>query len=220
MSKDSAFAVQYSLRALGQKVRADGVVGSETRAALDALPENQKKAIVELQALLPKAQSVGNSRVRFTTAEVDSAVPRISQKIGVPASYYQFLIPIENFVVAGGFETTVSGSFRGLGQFNRQTWDGLRRLGRNLPAFEEGSAQLNASLYAIGFLYLENKRAYEASFKGRVFTHEIAYLYHNQGAPAAEQYLTSGRLVYPKQSEAAVAAVAAARNQHVKESWA
>ncbi|WP_202630570.1 hypothetical protein, partial [Deinococcus alpinitundrae] len=95
----------------------------------------------------------------------------------------QFLIPIENFVVAGGFETTVSGSFRGLGQFNRQTWDGLRRLGRNLPAFEEGSAQLNASLYAIGFLYLENKRAYEASFKGRVLTHEIAYLYHNQGAP-------------------------------------
>lgn len=219
MSKDSALAVQYSLRALGQKVRADGIVGSETRNALEALPATQKKAIVELQALLPKAQSVAG-RVRFTNAEINSAVARISSEIGAPASYYQFLIPIENFVVAGGFETTVSGSFRGLGQFNRQTWDGLRRLGRNLPAFEEGSSQLNASLYAIGFLYLENKKAYEGSFKGRVFTNEIAYLYHNQGAPAAEQYLTSGRLVYPKQSANAVAVVAAARNQHVKESWA
>lgn len=186
---------------------------------MDALPPVQKKAIVELQALLPKAQSAAG-RVRFTDAEINGAVARISSEIGVPASYYKFLMPIENFVVAGGIETTVSGSFRGLGQFNRQTWDGLRRLGRNLPQYEEGTSQLNASLYAIGFLYLENKKAYESTFKGRVFTNEIAYLYHNQGAPAAGQYLTSGKLVYPKQSNSAVAVVAAARNQHVKEGWA
>lgn len=218
-ARDGAKAVQYTLRALGKPVAADGVIGPRTDAAISSLTGQDRALVESLKARVAKSsQRPGWMFVSYATAR--NAVDAAHAETGAPLSYLAKILPIENVEVQGGYETTTSGTFRGLGQFNEQTWNGLRRLGHPLPPFSEGAVKPDVAMKAVGYLYKENRRSHVASFPGSEFTDELGYLYHNQGAPAAQRYLRTGQLVYPKQSEHALSVAASARSQHAKENRA
>lgn len=217
---DKTFAMQYTLRALGKNVQADGLLGNQTRSAISSLSGQERQILTTLQNQLPNRRSTVPGRIFFTSKELADGIGRVSSEQSVPNSFLADMVELENYVVPGGVETTTTGNFRGLGQFNRTTWDALIRLGANLPPWERGVTTVLDSLRAAAYLWKENRRAYLQQNPGRIFTDEIAYLYHNQGAPAAVRFLRTGKLVYPDQSDKAVRVAAVARSQHEKENWA
>lgn len=217
--RDGAKAVQYTLRALGKPVSADGIIGPQTRAAVSSLT-GQDRALVEAleSRVAPPSQRPGWMFVSYATAR--NAIDAAHAETGVPLSYLASILPLENVEVTGGYKTTTSGTFRGLGQFDEQTWNGLRRLGYPLPSFGDGAVRPETAMKAVAYLYQANRKTHAAVFPGSEFTDELGYLYHNQGAPAAQRYLRTGQLVYPEQSEHALSVAASARSQHVKENRA
>lgn len=49
-----------------------------------------------------------------------------------------------------------------------------------------------------------NRAYYTRKFRGYPYTDVIAYLFHQQGAGGAAEFLRTGNLRYPEQSEASV----------------
>lgn len=97
--------------------------------------------------------------------------------------------------------------FIGLGQFSRSTWNGLERLGLlDFPYAAAGS--VSADISAIVALAKDSKYSFQRNFPGKEFTQEVAYGYHNQGAPAFEAYLRGGAIAEPHQSDRALALLA------------
>jgi len=217
MKSDRTFALQYAARALGHPVRADGVLGDQTREALAKIEASGNPITANMMKALPEAPQVGPGRLFVPNDVVNRAVASAASLTGVPVSYLRQTVVNENFPAAGGFETTQTGNFRGLGQFNAATWNGIRKQIVSLPPYEVGSKDPMSSVLAIAYLYLDNKRQFAATFPRGKYGDEIAYLYHNQGGPAAASFLRTGKLVYPKQSAKALATFTLARTQHGNE---
>jgi hypothetical protein len=114
-----------------------------------------------------------------------------------------------------GFKIDFKPPFVGLGQFKRRTWDSLVRLGLlDYPYSAAGNPA--ADISAILALAKDSEYAFKRAFPNKEFTHEIAYGYHNQGAPAFEAFLKGANLAKPGQSDAALAMFARVReNFHV-----
>jgi hypothetical protein len=113
-------------------------------------------------------------------------------------SYLRLMLSLEAPNIDDGFVNEPQPPFIGLAQFNRDTWDSISTL-----PFSEALDPVQGLKGAVS-LYNSNKRSFERKFDG-TYTDEIAYLYHNQGAPSAAQFLRTGVLKYPKQSRKALA---------------
>lgn len=217
MKSDRTFALQYAARALGYRVSADGILGTETQRALAGIQASGNPITELMMKALPESTPVTSGRVFVSNEAVNSAVASAVSITSAPVSYLRAVIERENFRVSGGYETTLSGNFRGLGQFNAATWNGIRSQTVSLPSYELGVKDPVASVLATAYLYMDNKRQFDNAFPRKRFTDEIAYLYHNQGGPAAASFLRTGTLVYPKQSAKALATFQLARTQHGNE---
>lgn len=211
---DKASAVQYALRALGYDVRVDGIYGPKTAEAVSKAAAAGKSVITNMINALPDADAPANSLV-ITRPDLYELMCVVSEATDVPMSYLELCMVLENKWLSGGVVMELEGRFRGLGQHDKKTWDGLIKLGYKLPAFEQMDKE--SSLYATAYLYKENEKAFKARRRGTFFD-EVAYLYHNQGAPNAYLYLTTASLRYPGQSPAAREVLVTARRRHVNES--
>jgi hypothetical protein len=130
--------------------------------------------------------------------------------------FVEFCLPIENYTSYHEGDTwyriDLTPPFRGLGQFAKGTWDGLRRLGMLKPTYDM-SGSPHADVQAIVALYRDSRSAFKRKFKDKVFTKEVAYAYHNQGAPAAASFLRSGTIAEPDQSDQALGTLRTAWEQ-------
>lgn len=90
------------------------------------------------------------------------------------------------------------GKYSGIGQFDAKTWHAVS----DYPY--DSSVQTLPAIDAILSLVNSNRRYHERKFPGIGYTKEIAYLYHNQGAPSAATFLSSGKLVHAGQSDDAL----------------
>lgn len=137
----------------------------------------------------------------YTWSEIENTY----HALNLPTSWEDVreLIQHENFTSDLGVEVEFSGTFQGIGQFNRRTWEGVS----DMPWSSRQS--LVASLRAISLLWESNKRVFLNQFKNIAvesdFSFPIGYTYHNQGAGAAAEFLRTGVIKYPKQSSTALA---------------
>jgi hypothetical protein len=113
-------------------------------------------------------------------------------------SFLHRVVELENHSLDDGYIIDMEPPYVGLGQFDKATW----RAVTDVPF--SSASNMSQSLEALVSLYVENKRSFDLEFDG-IFTEEIAYLYHNQGASASAEYLKTGQLRYPKQSDNALA---------------
>lgn len=116
--------------------------------------------------------------------------------------YIHFTLKKENYPDGNnGYISENAGTFRGLGQFDRKTWNGLIRNGFDLPPYNKGVSTPLYDIQAILYLMRDNERVYINQFhKGKFPSLAVAYLYHNQGAGAAKSFLKGNTLRSPKQS--------------------
>jgi hypothetical protein len=137
--------------------------------------------------------------------------------LGAPASYLRKILFLENWTNDEQVGTSLTGMFRGLGQFARSTWNSVRKEVRHrdntIPDWAVGVHDPLISLKMVAFLYASNKRVFNKHFPEGVYSDEIAYLYHQQGASAARKFLVSGNLVYPGQSKKSLAVLDMARGR-------
>lgn len=214
---DITLAIQHMLRAFGANVRADGILGPKTQAAITQAPPAVSRLVESMQstyaALTPKDLAF------IKDEDLTLLIASASKATGCPVSYLRTSVALENIRDdRGGYRTTLTGTFRGLGQFNQVTWNGVSKLGDigNWPTSAEPNH--TGSVKAMCLLYLDNKRAFLAQFpKGR-YTDEVAYLYHNQGSYGATSYLRTGILLAPEQSSQALRTLRIARASYASES--
>lgn len=237
MDRETVSFLQSTLVLLGHDhLRVDGILGPRTLSAYSALSEDDRRMVNELVAsrdpnALPHLREAlevdrTNGRIRaregsgtksVTHDEVTRMIRAVSAELDVPESYLQLMVSLENHRTPDGYAIEYDGPFRGIAQFNRATWESIRRLypSLNLPEFEVGVTDELQSLLAAGALYHDNKRSFERTFGTEsYFTDEIAYVYHQQGASAAAEFLRSGRLVYPNQSESSKLVARRALSHH------
>lgn len=237
MDRETVSFLQSTLVLMGHDLlRVDGVLGPRTLDAYLALSEDDRRVVNELLTArdpnsvpaLREALDVHltNGRIRaregsevkyVTHEDVAQMIRAVSKELDVPESYLQLMVSLENYSTPDGYAVEYDGPFRGIAQFNRATWESIRRLypSLNLPEFEVGVTDELQSLLAAGALYHDNKRSFERTFGTEgYFSDEIAYVYHQQGAPAAAEFLRSGRLVHPKQSESSKLVARRALSHH------
>lgn len=138
----------------------------------------------------------------FLIFPLDSILEQIGT-MGTPEEqeYLRLMVYLENFIENHSqVRTSNTGSYRGIAQFGRVTWEDVRYDHPALPQWEIGVRDVNSSLTAALRLYRRNRRIFSRHFPGREFSKEIAYLYHQQGPSGAKQYLMTGELMFPGQS--------------------
>ena len=202
--RSGAKAVQAAINALGSiALTVDGVIGSRSLYALSQLPNSAREFVntvaTGLKVPLPKFVARSDAR---------QIVARVSRDTSVPEEYLLLALEHENPSNAMGYFVEYEGKFRGLGQFDRATWNAVMS-----HSFDRVTDDY-LSILAIANLYLANKRTYRNQF-GTVqgYSKHVGYLYHNQGAGAAEHFLRTGKVRYPKQSGAALRTFSLARGQ-------
>lgn len=216
--------LQSTLNALtGSKLKLDGVIGRQTLSAFLRAQREGTRAVTAIAAALPVRMPAS-----ILTNEVDAVVNSVAKSVTVPRSFLELLLRLEPVRVDEFFLLDRTGKFVGLTQFDRRTYDDMRRetiadeslLGASnaLPSFGDfieatPIEMARVSLLAASAYYKVNYRRLRralgrADFK---YTDGLAYLAHNQGATGAAQYLTTGSLSAPKQSPTALKVMSAAR---------
>lgn len=115
-------------------------------------------------------------------------------------NHIKFFLRKENRHNAKGIYVEMKKPYVGLGQFSKSTWEAVS----DKPY--EYSAETDDAIQAILNLDRSNRRVYRNQFRTSAgYTPEVGYLYHNQGAGAAKQFLKTGKLRFPGQSKAALA---------------
>lgn len=199
-------AVQTVLNGItgSNKLRVDGIDGPATQAAVQEALEST----TWFKSFLDDSGYVFTPAEFLSTTQLRQLAQSASESTGVPESYLYETFLHENVPANGGVNVEFQGTFRGLGQFNERTWRSVM----TAPWVQVSNHSLSA--LATARLYLDNKKSFLRRFKDGVFTDEIAYLYHNQGASAAAKFLETGKVKYPKQSGKALRTFAIARGQH------
>lgn len=214
MSRDAVRGVQLLLRAKGSNIVADGLLGPRTMAALASSKSSAIRTVVE-EFNIKHKEPESSSRVfvpdSLIEQSIDVAAKRFGQKV-VP--FLRLMVELENIPAPGGVFTTYDGTFKGIGQFGADTW----RLG--VAKFPEVGAYDNVrdvekSMLLAAWYYLDHEAAF-ARFRRRSgaqgdFGPALGYLYHQQGSSAAESYLQTGVLRYPRQSNKSIAVMRAVR---------
>lgn len=143
----------------------------------------------------------------FPLGSVRRSIEHIALEQDIPASYLALTLSLENRSTPTSYETTRTGTYRGLGQFSRTTWRALVDMYPNadLGPYDFGSVDMERSIRAVALLYRANRITFRRHFPGLPFSDEIGYLYHQQGAGGAYSFLRTGQLRYPRQSGKSVA---------------
>lgn len=219
--------VQALLQLLGAKgLKIDGLWGPRTAQAVTALSADDQALLLTAVKhgrphLAPLIKdSLGRQGTKrephfIPWGELTSLAGRVQQELGVPSSYLLLMLRLENKTNEAGVYPEYEGTFQGVAQFNRATWNGLRTkyAAFELPPYTQGVTDTLASLRAAAILYKDNNYSFQRDFpNGALYSDGIAYLYHQQGASAAKRFLTSGRLMYPDQSAQSKALFAAVRS--------
>lgn len=203
MSK-SVEALQAYLQATSSTrayIKLDGVLGPKTVAAYEQAVSKGDELVThvakKLGVVMPK---------RLSWAYLKPLIASASAVHGVPEEYFVKTIIIENKVIDNTMiEVEYEGTHRGLGQFDKPTWEGLPELG---VSYEVGTADDVVSLRAIALLYLNNKQQYEKLAKtlssSAPFSMNVAYFYHNQGGPRASAIIRGRAGLRGNQSKDAV----------------
>lgn len=108
-----------------------------------------------------------------------------------------------------GYVIEREGKYRGLGQFDKPTWDAVSNV-----SFDHAGDPLS-DLQSTLSLLRSNRRVFRNQFSNGNFTADVAYLYHNQGGYYAARYLRTNVLKWPNQSDKAISAFARARRDYV-----
>lgn len=127
----------------------------------------------------------------------DSATERSMLKMIFNHESYMFKRGGENF-----YSIEREGTFRGLGQFSEATWNLLFPHGLAEPYSMVGTPTVDVK--ATLLLLRDSAYFHKRNFGEKLVDGNIAYLYHNQGAPGAASFLRTGVLVEPGQSQKAL----------------
>lgn len=184
--------LQRILRILGSTVSVDGLFGPNTFRALSMIASQLGADPNKLGRLLGLKYDL---MVPWSTVE-----SILSSKSKKESDYIRFLLSIEKqgmmdskWIYNDGF-----GTYRGLCQFDTPTW----RAVSDIP-YELGVTDPKSAIDAALKLYYKNELYFTLNIGG-LYTNDVAYLFHNQGAAGARHYLTTGSLRWPKQSLAAL----------------
>lgn len=216
MALDAVRGVQFLLRAGGASIAADGIVGPRTIAAIKASASPAvKQAVSEFKIDTAAKEAKASNRVFVSDAQLTAAIRSAVKRFGPKVEpFLQLMVKLENFPAPGGVFTTYDGTFKGVAQFGADTW----RLGAaKLPEVGayENVRQVDKSMLLAAWYYIDHEAAF-ARFRRRSgaqgeFSPELGYLYHQQGMSAAEEFLRTGKLRYPRQSNQSVAILHAVR---------
>lgn len=192
----SVRALQARLQRQGAAIAVDGVIGPQTLLAAH-----------EFYAF---AAEVADFPADFawdyvTWDEIRYVMSIMTREMYVNVSFLNVMIKTENYHDTMGVLIKNEGYARGIAQFTEATWSKVTGSDWN------ESRDVGASLRAAMRLYMANRSVHANSFPGVVFSDAVAYLYHNQGAPGASKFLRSGKFVYPKQSDDALALMRSTR---------
>lgn len=96
--------------------------------------------------------------------------------------------------------------YRGLGQFSDVTWDSLhKKYPEILDVDHKFIGVPEFDIKATIALIIDSQKYHMNVFGEEILgKNNVIYLYHNQGAAQAKDFLLSGNLVYPNQSKAAL----------------
>jgi len=161
--------------------------------------------------------TVGGQKMKFISIP---QLKELMRSLGLnqrERDYVLFVCQLENFAhsIDGvkGYAVETAEPYVGLGQFAEATWQAL--VDKDLLSIPYSYAGLPvADITAIVALFYDLQRSFLKHWPNRSsedFTNELAYLYHNQGAKQARNYLYSGRLKWPQQSKTALRIMANAR---------
>lgn len=186
-------------------IKVDGLLGPKTVSAYEQAVRSGDELVThvakKLGVVMPK---------RVLWSKLNPLIASASAQYAVPEEYFVKTILLENRSIdASTIEVEYEGSHRGLGQFDRPTWQGaFASAGLSAPPYEVGTVDDVISLQAIALLYLDNKRQYLALAKTlsskTPFTLNIAYFYHNQGGPRAAKIIQGTAGLRGQQSDKAV----------------
>lgn len=215
-SRYAAAGLQALLRAKGAKIAVDGVFGDKSQAAFDRLADSTLVQVKKEYAITSPAPSApkGGDKVFVSQAELDAAIAAAEKRFPGSEPFLRLMVSLENYVVPGGVFTVFGGSFQGVGQFSQATWNLGKAKLPEVGAYENVKDTAKSILLAAWFAD-EHKGRFNI-FRRRsgatgAYSPEIAYLYHQQGQPAAEKYLETGSVVYPKQSSKSLVVLRSAR---------
>lgn len=185
--------IQAAIAEAGYTIVIDGHLGVQTITSFSQLSPEYLVPLLKASVAMDV-----NIAAPVAVEIVDLYIDRIYV---MHAKYLALLLPLENHILSlkakDHYVIDILGTHQGLGQFDQPTWESISKLPFS------SSREVEASIDSIVALYLANRKSFRLHFKG-IFTDEIAYLYHNQGAPSAYMFLVNNELVYPKQSKEAL----------------
>lgn len=205
MQKNEKSAIQTFMNSIGTRLKVDGQIGFSTARALNRLPV-ERKLTVEGFATVMRVDLPD----LYTWNEINVIVSEVTRDRDVPPSYLLKMIELENRTTTSSILVEYEGSFKGIAQFNEETWALVTRVPYSFVN------DVSLSLIAASSLYQHNRVDFNRTFPDQDFTDDIAYLYHNQGTPSANKFLKFGDITHPHQSEAALAVLAEARKTVLK----
>jgi hypothetical protein len=185
-----------------QPIVVDGMIGSKSLAAIKRLSEVDRFVVLGASRMMRIVLPTIKPAITVSINTARGVAELVSDRTGVPLDFLMLTLELENFKSADGtgYSVEFEGTFRGLGQFDKATWDAV------MPNVSfERVCDTSLSLTAIATLYLSNKATFVRQGNNPLlYSIGIAYLYHNQGAGSANLFLRTGMLVFPDQSRAAV----------------
>lgn len=214
---DAVKGVQLLLRAAGATLAIDGIFGSVTTAALQSKGSTTLKSLVSELGLKPQAIAQSSNRwVFIPDDEIEDAIKQAVKRFPQSEKFLRMMVKFEARPGPGGVFTTFDSTFKGIAQFAQTTWNlGSKRLPEVGP-FDNVHDTAKSMLLAAWY-FMDHQSIYEAFRRKRglstPYNAELGYLYHQQGAVAAERFLVSGTLMYPGQSSASVAMLTSLRNK-------
>lgn len=211
--------INLRIQAPALPLKLDGNPGPLTYAVFNSLPLSDREHILSCLCIGESESGIMNHfipSIKLSMAEFVSLVADVALVHGdgdpVLREYLLLMATTENVVTSdGSFIIEHAGTFRGIAQFNKVTWEAVMPKG----TFESLSANPVTSLVAAIKLWYANKKSFRAEFGSKSYSPSVGYLYHNQGASQAAKYLKSGRMTPVLQSQSAVAKVIA--NQALKD---
>lgn len=141
---------------------------------------------------------------------VSDAISAVDEELSLSTlerEYIHLVLRHENFRKGESFIMNDRGTFRGLGQFNRKTWENLKKIRPSNQVIGQYDVNVCTPFYdicAIVLLARDNVAVFKRQFNTSNFPNkEIMYLYHNQGAGHARRYLRGTGTLEGNQSLAA-----------------
>lgn len=188
-------ALQHLISVFDQSQSVDGIIGLRTASRIRGLATRDTMVV---QSFAEKVLSYKEPQL-LSSDSVSELISEVSSGNSEYEQYLELMVELENKITPQGVFVEYAGTFKGIAQFNRETWVSLGG-----PSFEE-VVDTKVSLQQALKLYLDNQSSFRTIFgPGPKYTKEIAYLYHNQGASSAARFLDVGVLTYPGQSNHAL----------------